>query len=426
MSSKAINSWHSISLKRIGTLEGGTGFPIEEQGLGNDVAQIPFFKVKDLSSKKNLFITDNYISYETVKKLGASIHKENTIVFAKIGAALLLNRFRILKTIGCIDNNLMAYTTNNGILDPSFCYYFFFNFDMAAICNPGPVPSVNTKYLGYEKIALPALSEQRRIAAFLDKRCAAIDGAIAAKEDQIVALGNTWRFLIHNAVTRGVENEPRLRPVSNDWLPSLPAGWDLIQLKRVSSLQGGLTLGASYEGELIERPYLRVANVQDGFLDLGDVSLIEVPLSVAKSVELQKNDVLMSEGGDLDKLGRGCVWSGQIEGCLHQNHIFAIRCFEHKLRPQFLAYLTSSQYGRDYFEATGKRTTNLATTNSTKVGEFYIPLPSLRTQDRIIQYLDAKYRELGKLKANLADQISTLRAYRKSLIHECVTGQRRV
>lgn len=94
--------------------------------------------------------------------------------------------------------------------------------------------------------------------------------------------------------------------------------------------------------------------------------------------------------------------------------------------PAFLAYLTASRYGRDYFEATGKRTTNLATTNSTKVGMFPIPLPSVEEQERICVFLDDKLAEISRISSNIEVQIDTLIAYRKSLIHECVTGQRRI
>ena len=88
-------------------------------------------------------------------------------------------------------------------------------------------------------------------------------------------------------------------------------------IKRIAEIQGGLTLGKQYEGPLIERPYLRVGNVQDGCLDLADVSVIELPASVAATVELRPDDVLMTEGGDLDKLGRGYLWKGEIasEAC---------------------------------------------------------------------------------------------------------------
>jgi restriction endonuclease S subunit len=159
---------------------------------------------------------------------------------------------------------------------------------------------------------------------------------------------------------------------------------------------------------------------------LDDVTRIEVPEVVAHRVTLRAGDVLMTEGGDLDKLGRGTIWSGEIADCLHQNHIFAIRCFKHKLMPAFLAYLTASQYGRDYFEATGKRTTNLASTNSTKVGQFPIPCPPIEEQKEICQFLDDKLGELRNLINTIEVQIQLLTAYRKSLIHECVTGQRRI
>jgi type I restriction enzyme S subunit len=209
-------------------------------------------------------------------------------------------------------------------------------------------------------------------------------------------------------------------------MSEVPVTWELVSLKRVSNIQSGLTLGKVYEGPLIERPYLRVANVQDGHLRLEDVTTIEVPEEVAHRVELSPGDVLMTEGGDLDKLGRGTVWTGAIPGCLHQNHIFAIRCFKHKLLPSFLAYLTASQYGRDYFEATGKRTTNLANTNSTKVGLFPIPRPSLTEQLAICGFIDEKLNQIAEIVSGIEAQIRALTAYRKSLIHECVTGKRRI
>lgn len=134
----------------------------------------------------------------------------------------------------------------------------------------------------------------------------------------------------------------------------------------------------------------------------------------------------MTEGGDLDKLGRGYLWEGQIPECLHQNQIFAIRCMPHLLAPRFLAYVTSSPFGRDYFEATGKRTTNLASTNATKVRAFPIPLPPVAEQHRLVAYMGEKLCDMDRLKDNLNKQIQPLIAYRKSLIHECVTGKRRI
>lgn len=276
------------------------------------------------------------------------------------------------------------------------------------------------------RIPLPPLSEQVRIADFLDQSCAGVDRAMAAKRRQIAVLEGVRRDAIQQAVTRGIDPNPKLRETGNVWFPLIPHTWELVSLKRISELQTGLTLGKEYTGPLIERPYLRVANVQDGHVDLSEVTTIEVPSSVAARVELRPGDVLMTEGGDLDKLGRGTIWHGEVEGCLHQNHVFAIRCFPHKLTPRFLAYLTASSYGRGYFEATGKKTTNLASTNSTKVGLFPIPRPSVAEQERITEHLDGKLADIDAVVRKIEAQIEILSAFRNSLIHECVTGQRRV
>ncbi len=305
-------------------------------------------------------------------------------------------------------------------------FYALESLDLDKVNFDSAVPGLSRELAYSLQLVFPPLMEQERIAKYLDASCASIDAAVTAKLRQLETLNLLRKTTITQAVTRGLDNNAILEPTGNVWMETIPRGWSLVSLKRISEIQTGLTLGKTYEGPLIERPYLRVANVQDGHLDLEDITLIEVPATVAERVELRAGDVLMTEGGDLDKLGRGYLWDGQIPGCLHQNHIFAVRCFLHKLRPLFLTYLTAAQYGRDYFEATGKRTTNLASTNSTKVGLFPIPLPSLTKQDKICAFLDEKLSEIKNIADGIEAQINILTAYHKSLIHECVTGQRRI
>ena len=275
-------------------------------------------------------------------------------------------------------------------------------------------------------IPVPSLSEQKRISAYLDMSCAAIDRATETKQKQLETLDTLRKSIITPAVLTGVNPGRSFKKTGNPWLPQIPLGWKLVALKRVSETQPGITLGKTYEPPLAQRPYLRAANVQDGYLDLEKVTSIELPTSLLGRYELQTNDVLMTEGGDLDKLGRGFLWEGQIPGCLHQNHVFAIRTNPRFLLPQFLAYLTASRYGRDYFEATGKRTTNLASTNSTKVGLFPIPVPPIPEQKVIVEHIDQKLKQARGVEESISAQIQTLVTYRKSLIHECVTGKRRI
>jgi restriction endonuclease S subunit len=131
----------------------------------------------------------------------------------------------------------------------------------------------------------------------------------------------------------------------------------------------------------------------------------------------------MTEGGDADKLGRGYVWEGQIPGCLHQNHIFAVRPDKPRLEPRYLAFVMTSEYGRDYFTRTAHQTTNLASTNSTKVGNFPVPLPPLVEQNAIIDELTRRLEDADQTMQTIEAQLAKLRDYRQAVITAAVTGK---
>lgn len=207
-----------------------------------------------------------------------------------------------------------------------------------------------------------------------------------------------------------------------------PSGtYELVRLGYVARLQNGLTVDAKRDvtGDVVTRPYLRVANVQAGSLDLESVTEITVPRSVAQRSTLRPGDVLMTEGGDLDKLGRGTVWQGELDRCLHQNHIFAVRPDAQRLSGRFLAYVTQSLYGRHYFESTGTRTTNLASTNSSKIQSFPVPLPPLDEQRRIVDFLDVETARTDTLTVAMSSQDVALRQRRLHFLDfasECAPG----
>ena len=115
-------------------------------------------------------------------------------------------------------------------------------------------------------------------------------------------------------------------------------------------MQTRLAKGRKLEdNHIVTLPYLRVANVQDGYLDLTEIKTIELRSTEVERYKLYPGDVLVTEGGDFDKLGRGFLWNGEIPECVHQNHIFAIRAHKDILMPEYLAYLIQSNYGKAYF-----------------------------------------------------------------------------
>lgn len=190
-----------------------------------------------------------------------------------------------------------------------------------------------------------------------------------------------------------------------------PEGWTLVPLSEVATVQTGLAMGKTVNGEALELPYLRVANVQDGHLDLEVIKTVTVSPSDVDRFSLQPGDVLFTEGGDFDKLGRGTVWRGEIPNCLHQNHVFAVRPSPSKLLPEFLAALASSAHGRRYFQLSSKQSTNLASINSTQLKEFPVPLPSLDLQREIAEILrtwDEALEKLTALRAAKQDRFTGL------------------
>lgn len=131
----------------------------------------------------------------------------------------------------------------------------------------------------------------------------------------------------------------------------------------------------------------------------------------------------MTEGGDLDKLGRGTVWRGEIEDCLHQNHVFAVRPDHRVLTPDYLALLTRSTMARRYFESTGNKTTNLASTSSSKIRDFRIPLVEVSRQRAVVKDVEARLQWISEFDDRLSCQLALLAERRQALITAAVTGQ---
>jgi type I restriction enzyme S subunit len=195
------------------------------------------------------------------------------------------------------------------------------------------------------------------------------------------------------------------------------------RLGEIASISGGVTLGKNLVGPgTIELPYLRVANVKDGFIDTSDLRNVRILETEVDRYGLRAGDVLMTEGGDFDKLGRGAVWDGRIAACLHQNHIFRVRCDVRQILPDFLSIYSGSPFGRRWFVNVSKQTTNLASISLTQLQSFPVPCPAVADQDSIVRYLSVVQ---ARLKGCL-DEVAKLRAARQGLMDDLLTGHVRV
>lgn len=269
---------------------------------------------------------------------------------------------------------------------------------------------------------LPPKEEQEVITSFLDRETAKIDTLIAEQERLLELLAEKRQAVISHAVTKGLNPNAPMRDSGLAWLGEVPAHWSVVRLKYVADVQTGIAKGKDQTGkETISVPYLRVANVQDGFLALEEMAMIDIEPQQLERYRLQQGDVLMNEGGDFDKLGRGAIWKGEVPECIHQNHVFAVR--PHGVSSEWLNCITGSSYAQFYFMSRSKQSTNLASISSTNVMELPVVLPP---SDEQLEVLTFVAEETGRLEA-LADEarraIDLLRERRAALIAAAVTGQ---
>lgn len=212
----------------------------------------------------------------------------------------------------------------------------------------------------------------------------------------------------------------RYRDSGVEWLGEVPAHWQVTRLKFIAHVQTGIAKGKDNAGkDTVEVPYLRVANVQDGYLDLEEVATIEIPADDLPRYRLRAGDVLMNEGGDFDKLGRGHVWDGSIDPCIHQNHVFAVRPFG--ASPQWLNLITGSAYAQFYFMSRSKQSTNLASISSTNVMELPVVMPPAAEQERIAAFLSNETATIDALIDEQQRLIGLLTEKRQAVIAHALT-----
>lgn len=411
--------WETIPLRYVCELNPSVAFDGLDED--EDLTFLPMDRVKNGYFIPN---TDKFSKY------GASYtaFEDGDIVLAKVTPCFENGNIAIAESLvgGKGFGSSELFVIRPIAAERRFLFYYFqssiFKQDgEASMTGAGGLKRVSPDVLRQHHLPRPSQDVQQRIANYLDRETARIDGLIAEKERMLALLEEKRAALISRVVTRGLDPNAPLKPSGQAWLGEIPEHWGLQRLKQLAEVRGGLTLGKQYSGELLAYPYLRVANVQDGYLKLDDVLTVEVPVSEAASNLLAYGDVLMNEGGDIDKLGRGCVWRDEIAPCLHQNHVFAVR--PHSVDSDWLALWTSTLQAKRYFESRAKRSTNLASISGSNIKELPVPLPPINEQLAIQHCLADRLSRLEIVQGELRDSLRLLSERRAALITAAVTGQ---
>jgi len=269
-------------------------------------------------------------------------------------------------------------------------------------------PAVDDKDFSTLNLNLPPLSEQRQIAAYLDNACVAIDGAIRAKRRQLEVLDDLRKSIIHKAVTRGLDEQVVLAESGIEWVEKKPLHWRTCRIKEVCDFFNTVRvpLSAEERGQMTEKVF-------DYYGASGVIDKVESYLFDGTYILIAEDGAnLLRRSSPLAFIASGKFWVN--------NHA-------HILRPRFgdMEYFVHLLESLDYsLYVTGSAQPKLTKEN---LEMFKIIVPSsINEQKQISAFLRNKNEEIQTLKNNLGGQISALEQYRKSLIHECVTGKRRI
>jgi type I restriction enzyme S subunit len=305
----------------------------------------------------------------------------------------------------CFQNTLLRVRLPDG-LRPDFYEHFFReqarNGRFAAGSRGVGIHHLGAGALSDWQIPVPPEAEQEQIVVAIEEAFSKLDAGEAGLRTVRQLLTRMREALLTTAVTgRLVPQDSTDTPAakllanlgieptrSTGDLPVLPATWEWTTLGEFADVVGGVTKDVKRQDDpaFVEVPYLRVANVQRGFLDLQRVATIRVAPAKAKQLELLPGDVLFNEGGDRDKLGRGWVWTGEIPGCIHQNHVFRAR-LPSGIEPKLVSWWGNT-FGQSWFEGRGRQTTNLASLNLTTLKSFPLPIAPPEEQKRIVAEIE--------------------------------------
>ena len=395
-------SWEVRRLKEVGRLFGGAGFPHEYQNLQGE--ELYFYKVGDLSLSENgktLLASPHSISKETAKVLRATIIPENAIVYAKIGAALLLNRRRLTTAECCVDNNMTAYVTVAEKVTSEWAFYWLSTIDFGEHVNPGAVPSFSEGYQSVLPIPVPPVDEQEAIARFLDFNTAQIDALIAKKQTLLDKLAEKRTALISHAVTKGLDPSVPMKDSKVEWLGEIPINWKSISVRWL------IRIGS---GDFISNT--------DTEFDYSE----DAPVPVVGGNGIMAYTSKANTPSNCIVIGRVGAYCGNVhfikEPSWVTDNALRVKIISDEVSAEFLILALEAIGLNDY---ANKNAQPLITGEMVKSKR--IALPSSVEQVAICRYIGIVEDQIEKQTIKTKSAIDKLREYRSALITNAVTGK---
>ena len=402
--------WAALPARDIGTFKGGSGFPLTAQGEG--MGAYPFFKVSDMNNEGNgtfMITANHYVSEATRKRLGATAFPTGTIVFAKVGAAVFLERKKVLAQPSCIDNNMAAFVLDKTRADVRYLHLLLLGKKLGTLVATTALPALNGKQLGEMILAIPPLPEQRAIAAALsdvDALLGGLDRLIAKKRD-----------LKQAAMQQLLTGQTRL--------PGFSGAWEVKRLgDHVTFLRNGVNSRAELlpEGRVKYLHYGDIHSSAESFLS--PQTLPSLPdVKAARLDRLRDGDVIFADASeDIAGVCKSVELRGAREiEVVSGLHTIAARFAKTVLADGFKGFLQHCPPFAIHLRRLAAGTKVYAT-NRAHIASVEMRLPSLAEQTAIAAVLSDMDAELSALEARRAKT----HALKQAMMQELLTGRTRL
>ncbi|WP_433179905.1 restriction endonuclease subunit S [Actinoallomurus sp. CA-150999] len=400
------------------------------------ISKVPMAAVEAESGHLN---GSQLVRYGDVKKKSLTPFEENDVLFAKVTPCMENGKIALaagLKGGRAVGSTELFALRSFGAIEPKYLMYFLIQPSVRKAAERAMTGAVGLRrvprsHLESLRIPLPSINEQRRIVEVLEDHLARLGIALAGLNSsinrlsrfrgQITALAGTGGLSLTSGRHDGYIKDGGL---DDGQLPKIAKGWQWKRLGEIAEVVGGVTKDSKkqFDPTYIDVPYLRVANVQRGRIVLDEVSHIRVPRSKLDHLRLQFGDVLLNEGGDRDKLGRGWIWENQIQDCIHQNHIFRARVHESAIHPKLLAWHTNS-FGKIWCDRNAKQTVNLASISLKKIKMLPVPVPPEGfDQERLIAEVESQLAATSQVEEALESAIRQGERLRMKILETAFSG----
>ncbi|WP_342304808.1 restriction endonuclease subunit S [Methanolobus sp. ZRKC5] len=449
--------WEKVKLGDICKLKNGFAFKSSEY----KTEGVPVIRISDI--KEASATCKSAVNVHPKSEYEDYLIENGDILIAMSGATT--GKFGIFK------DKVKAYQNqrvgNFKLIDNNLLYKSFLFYQLHSLkrriekdAYGGAQPNISSKKIEEMEIIIASLPEQRAIVSKIELLFSELDNGIAnlklAQEqlkvyrqavlkkafvgdltrkwrEQQVGLPSACELLEEirrereesiKSTNRRMKSVVKLNEEEIVDLPKIPVGWKWVKLQELCNLRGGVTKGRKLEGKKkISLPYLRVANVQDGYLDLSEIKYIDVLEGDLEKYRLIKGDILYTEGGDKDKLGRGTIWKEQIEDCIHQNHVFRARPYSKNLVSAYIGYFSQTQTAKRYFFKNAKQTVNLASINLTVLSNLPFPFCLLPEQQAIVSEIETRLSVCDKMEQDIAENLEKAEALRQSILKRAFEGK---